>query len=99
MNQKCFIWFTDSAGMAFFLLAALASVFSLGYCGNLTVTKEAWFDIEIRDYDGPGEDYRGRFVIGLFGETTPMTVMNFASITNGFERKMESGVRRDSLKC
>ena len=62
---------------------------------NHTVTAEAWFDIEIKDYDGPGEDYRGRFVIALFGKTVPMTVMNFASIAKGFERKKESGVRCD----
>ncbi|XP_064609398.1 uncharacterized protein LOC135473478 [Liolophura sinensis] len=80
--------------MAALLLLALASVISMGYCDNYTVTKEAWFDIEIRDYDGPGEDYRGRFVIGLFGETTPMTVMNFASITNGFERTTKEGYKQ-----
>lgn len=39
-----------------------------------------------QDLDGPGEDYKGRFTIALFGETAPMTVMNFAAITRGYKR-------------
>ena len=67
-------------------LAAFTAVLGLGTCGNYTVTDEAWFDIEVKDMDGPGEDYRGRFVVGLFGDTAPMTVMNFAAITRGYKR-------------
>jgi len=72
--------------MAALFLAALFTVFSTGYCGNYTVTDEVWFDIEVKDYDGPGEDYTGRFVIALFGETAPMTTMNFAAIARGYKR-------------
>ncbi|KAL5020800.1 hypothetical protein ScPMuIL_002117, partial [Solemya velum] len=43
----------------------------------------------IKDYDGPGDDYRGRLVIALFGDTCPMTTMNFAAIAKGFRRKNE----------
>ncbi|KAL3865701.1 hypothetical protein ACJMK2_043063 [Sinanodonta woodiana] len=75
--------------MAALLLATVVSLFALAYCGNFTVTEEAWFDFEIKDLDGPGEDYRGRVVVALFGDTTPMTVMNFAAITKGFKRGRE----------
>jgi len=67
-------------------VASVLALLGLGYCGNYTVTEEAWFDIEIKDLDGPGDDYRGRFVVGLFGETCPMTAMNFAAIAKGFKR-------------
>lgn len=59
---------------------------------DLTVTHEAFFDIEIKDYDGPGEDYRGRIAIALFGEQVPMTVLNFVKLANGFQRKKADGV-------
>ena len=67
---------------ALFVATAL-SLLAVGYCGNHTVTEEAWFDVEVKDLDGPGEDFRGRFVIALFGEAAPMTTLNFASITKG----------------
>ncbi|KAL5004805.1 hypothetical protein ScPMuIL_018261 [Solemya velum] len=51
---------------------------------NYTVTEEVWMDVEIKDFDGPGDDYRGRLVIGVFGETCPMTTMNFINIAKGF---------------
>jgi len=75
--------------MAALFVLSILSVLSLGYCGNYTVTEEAWFDIEVRDLDGPGEDYRGRFVVALFGESCPMTTMNFAAIAKGFKRGRE----------
>jgi len=63
-------------------LAVLAAV----YASEYTVTEEVWFDFEVKNMDGPGEDYKGRVVIALFGEAAPMTVMNFAAITRGYER-------------
>ncbi|KAL5007996.1 hypothetical protein ScPMuIL_013577 [Solemya velum] len=75
--------------MATLFLAVVVSVLACGYCANHTVTEEVWFDVEIKDYDGPGDDYRGRLVIALFGETCPMTTMNFAAIAKGFKRKNE----------
>lgn len=68
------------------IIATLCAVFALGHCNkNYTVTEEVWFDVEVRDLDGPGDDYRGRFVVGVFGDTCPMTSMNFASIAKGFK--------------
>jgi len=75
--------------MAALFLAAMFTMFAAGYCGNFTITDEVWFDVEVKDFDGPGEDYRGRFVIGLFGETAPMTTMNFAAIARGYKRGKE----------
>ena len=63
------------------LIVTFLTVFSTGYCGNYTVTDEAWFEVEVKDLDGPGQDYTGRFTIALFGDTAPMTTLNFASIT------------------
>ena len=44
---------------------------------DLLVTKKAFFDIAIDDEE------IGRIVIGLFGETCPVTVQNFAALTRG----------------
>ena len=68
------------------LLATLMTLFSMGWAGNYTVTEEAWFEVEVKDLDGPGQDYMGRFTIALFGESAPMTVMNFVAITKGYKR-------------
>lgn len=51
-----------------------------------TVTEEAWFEVEVKDFEGPGLDYRGTFTIALFGETAPMTVLNFVSLTRGYTK-------------
>lgn len=71
--------------MAALFVACIFAIISLGYCGNYTVTEECFFDVEVKDWDTPGDDFRGRFVIGLFGETTPMAAMNFAALTKGFK--------------
>ena len=83
------------------LLLATVSLFTLGYCGNYTVTDEAWFDVEVKDMDGPGQDYRGRFVVGLFGEVAPMTVMNYVALTRGYKRgkvMFRNSVYRNDIK-
>lgn len=54
---------------------------------NYTVTHEAWFELEVKDMDGPGDHYRGKFTIGLFGEVAPMTVLNFVSLARGYKTK------------
>lgn len=74
----------------FLSLAVASSLLAYVSCGNLTVTEEAWFEVEIRDFDGPGMHYRGRFTVGLFGEAAPMTVMNFAAIVRGYKRGRET---------
>ena len=67
-------------------VASLLALLAIGYCDKYTVTEEAWFEVEVKDMDGPGQDYRGRFTIALFGDTAPMTVLNFASIAKGYNR-------------
>ena len=69
-----------------FLLAIGFTALSVANCGNFTVTEEAWFEVEVKDLDGPGEDFKGRFTLALFGESAPMTVMNFAAITRGYKK-------------
>jgi len=73
--------------VSFFCL--LAIVYSVPQ--KLTVTQEVFFDVEVKDFDGEkeveGNDYRGRFVIGIFGDIVPMTALNFVSISKGYSRK------------
>jgi len=52
---------------------------------NETVTVEATMDVLIKNYDAEG-DLHGSLRIALFGETVPMTVLNFQSICNGVKR-------------
>jgi len=70
--------------------AALVVVLTCSVClvdaGNFTVTDEAWFKVVIENLNGPGKNFTGMFVVALFGETVPMTVMNFVAITRGYER-------------
>ena len=74
------------ATMMMLILACMLVLVTLTQAGNLTVTDEAWFDIEVKDLDGPGMDYKGKITIALFGEAAPMTTMNFVSITRGYKR-------------
>ncbi|GFN95318.1 peptidyl-prolyl cis-trans isomerase [Plakobranchus ocellatus] len=52
---------------------------------NETVTAEATVDIVVKNYDKNG-DLHGTLRIALFGDTVPMTVLNFFSICNGVKR-------------
>lgn len=49
------------------------------------VTEEVYFDIIIQDYEDR-EDFHGRFVVALFGDIVPSTVLNFKSLVKGFRR-------------
>ena len=69
------------------LTLILACWMSLSEAGQYTVTDEAWFKVVVVDLTGPGRNYSGKFEIALFGETVPMTAMNFAAITRGYERQ------------
>ena len=69
-----------------FLVVVSLTLLAVAQAGKYTVTQEAWFDVEVRDLDGPGQDYTGRFTIALFGETAPMTSMNFAAIAKGYKK-------------
>ena len=63
-----------------------------------TVTEEVWFDVTIKDYEGPGEDFNGRFVIGLFGKLAPMCSMNFAALAKGYSRPAGKGRKAVSFR-
>jgi len=52
---------------------------------NETVTSEATIDILVKSFKG-GDDLHGTLRIALFGDTVPMTVLNFFSICNGVKR-------------
>jgi len=67
----------------------MTSLVGLSLAGKYTVTDEAWFEVETDDVDGKGTPFTGRFTIALFGETAPMTVMNFVSIVKGYKRGNE----------
>ena len=69
----------------YFVVASL-TLLAVAQAGKYTVTQEAWFDVEVKDLDGPGQDYTGRFTIALFGETAPMTSMNFEAIAKGYKK-------------
>jgi hypothetical protein len=71
---------------ALFLLFSQLVLLATVLADKYTVTDEAWFEVEIKDHDGPGQDFRGRFTVALFGETAPMTAMNFAAIAKGYSR-------------
>jgi len=49
------------------------------------VTEEVWFEIEAKDYDDKGNDFRGKVVFALFGEAAPITTMNFKFIAQGYK--------------
>ena len=44
---------------------ALVTVLAAAYASEYTVTEEVWFDFEVKNMDGPGEDYKGRLVRGV----------------------------------
>lgn len=82
--------------MAVLYLSILASLITLGLCGKYTVTDEVWFEVEIRDLEGPGDHYTGTFTVGVFGEVVPMTALNFVSIARGYKQHDEMMSYRDT---
>ena len=78
------------------LLLAVVGYIGLSNAGKHTVTDEAWFDVVVENEDG-SEHYNGRFVMALFGEAAPATVMNFLAITRGYTRGNETLAYKNSL--
>ncbi len=68
------------------LLTLGVALVALVSADKYTVTEEAWFEVTVKDLDGPGDDYVGRFTVALFGDAAPMTTMNFAAITKGYKK-------------
>lgn len=54
--------------------------------GNNTITDEIYFDIKVDDKKG-NETWRGRFIIGLFGDVLPMSTFNFLALAKGYRHK------------
>jgi len=81
------------------LVVMLACSVCLVDAGNFTVTDEAWFKVVIENINGPGKNFSGMFVVALFGETVPMTVMNFVAITRGYERVNQVRPTDTALQC
>jgi len=63
------------------VVLGLTVILSVAICksqaGLYTITQKVYFDMEINDLPV------GRIVIGLFGQTTPKTVANFAALAAG----------------
>lgn len=72
-----------------FLVSALASLFALSTAAaksNFTVTSEIVLEVEVKNYNGNGDDLSGDIVIGLFGDTVPVASLNFKTLCGGFKR-------------
>ncbi|KAL8595849.1 hypothetical protein ACOMHN_012267 [Nucella lapillus] len=73
---------------AFLLLLVVTSVVTLCAADkNFTVTHEVTLEFEVKNFNGEGDDLDEKVVIGIFGDTTPVTALNFNSICNGYKRK------------
>jgi len=81
------------------ILVCLVGMFAAGYADPdpLQVTDEIYFDVKVKDMDGPGEDYKGRFVIGVFANAAPMTSLNFVSLARGFTRAKQTLTYKNSI--
>ena len=53
---------------------------------NHSVTVEVVLEVEVKNYNGNGDDIQGPIVIGLFGETVPVAALNFKTLCEGFKR-------------
>jgi len=80
-----------------FLTLALSALVALGSCdSNFTVTSEVTFEIDVNDYDGNGRDMEGSVTVGLFGNTAPVSVLNFKTLCSGFKRPKPGSIKKDS---
>ncbi|KAK7116124.1 uncharacterized protein [Littorina saxatilis] len=71
----------------FCVMAVLTSLVTLCYGDkNFTVTYEATLEVEVKNYNGLGDDISGKVVIGMFGDTTPITALNFKTLCEGWTR-------------
>lgn len=53
---------------------------------KVKVTDEVWFKFAIKDFHDTNKPYVGKVTIGCFGELTPVTCLNFVSLTKGYRK-------------
>lgn len=70
------------------LATAISVLLAVTSANNNTfkVTSEAVLDIEVKNYDGEGNDLNGEIRVALFGEEAPATVLNYKALCAGFKR-------------
>jgi len=74
--------------MLILLVPALSALLSVGLCEkNFTVTSEIALDVEVKNYNGQGDDLVGQVVIGLFGDTVPVSSLNFKTLCSGYKKQ------------
>jgi cyclophilin family peptidyl-prolyl cis-trans isomerase len=69
----------SNSNFLIFAISCLCTLYLSEACNNTLVTKKAYFDVYI------GDDYWGRMIIGLFGDTTPITALNFATYASNYK--------------
>jgi len=70
------------------LLLVLCALLGAGLCEkNFTVTSEVNLDVEVKNYNGQGDDLIGTVVIGLFGDTVPVSALNFKTLCSGYKKQ------------
>jgi len=72
--------------MMFLTLAISAMVALSAAESNFTVTSEAVFEIDVENYDGNGNNLEGSVTVGIFGNTCPVSALNFKTLCSGFKR-------------
>merc|ERR1712142_1179430 len=78
---RLFCYLTLNMLVKIFLLFTFVYGFE---CGKYTVTEEVYLDFKVKNYDG--EKYSGRVVVALFGQTAPITCLNFAKLAQGYKK-------------
>ncbi|BFY97186.1 hypothetical protein BsWGS_00225 [Bradybaena similaris] len=81
-------------------LCTLSLLVALSSCNkNYTVTSEVALDVEVKNYNGKGDDLSGKVVIGLFGETVPVASLNFKTLCEGFKRPNQPIISYKNTNC
>ncbi|CAG5127817.1 unnamed protein product [Candidula unifasciata] len=81
-------------------LCTLSLLVALGSCNkNYTVTSLVELDIEVKNYNGKGDDLNGKVVIGLFGDTVPVATLNFKTLCEGFKRPNQPTLSYKNTIC
>lgn len=82
------------------LLPILSSLLALGMCEkNFTITTEVVLDVEVKNYNGNGDDIEGQVVIGLFGDTVPVSALNFKNLCAGYKKGDNAKVSFKNTYC